>query len=84
MSNQPNHIYLVMDPGSPVTAFTTKDEMKAFLKRRRDTFNRPLVNRRRGARAGHHDYVEGDGRMKLTIYESDAVVQSRTCRGVTS
>jgi hypothetical protein len=24
MSNQPNHIYLVMDAGSPVAAFTIK------------------------------------------------------------
>jgi hypothetical protein len=43
MSTEP--IYLVTDAGSPVTAFTTKDEMKAYLKRRRGTLNRPLVYR---------------------------------------
>jgi hypothetical protein len=37
-------IYLVTDAGKPVTAFTTKDDMKAFLKRRRGTLNRPLVS----------------------------------------
>jgi len=43
MSTEP--IYLVTDAGSPVTAFTSKDDMKAFLKRTRGTFNRPLVYR---------------------------------------
>ena len=38
-------IYLVTDAGKPVTAFTAKEEMKAFLKRRRGTLNRPLVYR---------------------------------------
>jgi hypothetical protein len=44
----------------PVTAFTTKDDMKAYLKRMRGTFNRPLVCR-----------IDGDGHapviMTLTI-----------------
>jgi hypothetical protein len=31
-------IYLVTDAGKPVTPFTTKDEMKAYLKRRLNTF----------------------------------------------
>ena len=43
MATEP--IYLVTDAGSPVTAFTTKDEMKAYLKRRLNTFNRALVYR---------------------------------------
>jgi hypothetical protein len=34
-----------VDVGTPVAAFTTKDEMKAYLKRRRGAFNRPLVYR---------------------------------------
>jgi hypothetical protein len=42
-SNQPNHIYLVMDLGSPVAAFTRKDEMRTYLRRRHDTFTKPLV-----------------------------------------
>lgn len=37
------HIYLVMDAGSPVAAFTAKHEMKAYLKRRLGTFSNPLV-----------------------------------------
>jgi hypothetical protein len=36
-------IYLVVDSGSPVTEFT--DALKAYLKRQRGTFNRPLVYR---------------------------------------
>ena len=43
-------IYLVTDAGKPVTAFTAKEEMKAFLKRRRGTLNRPLVYRIDGER----------------------------------
>jgi len=42
-SNQPNHIYLVMDAGSPVAAFTSPHEMRTYLKRRSGTFNNPLV-----------------------------------------
>ena len=42
-SNHPNHIYLVMDAGSPVAAFTSRREMATYLKRRRGTFNSPLV-----------------------------------------
>ena len=38
-------IYLVTDACKPVTAFTTNDEMKAYLKRRRGALNRPLVYR---------------------------------------
>jgi hypothetical protein len=53
-------IYLGTDAGNPVTAFTTKDDMKAYLKRMRGTFNRPLVCR-----------IDGDGHapviMTLTI-----------------
>ena len=41
MSAEP--IYLVVDSGSPVTEFTDKDALKAYLKRKRGTFNRPLV-----------------------------------------
>jgi hypothetical protein len=43
MSNQPNHICLVMDAGSPVAAFTLKDEMRTYLRRRQDSFTNPLV-----------------------------------------
>jgi hypothetical protein len=37
------HIYLVMDAGSPVAAFTVQHEMKAYLKRRLETFTNPPV-----------------------------------------
>jgi hypothetical protein len=37
------HIYLVMDAGSPVAAFTSRHKLKAFLQRRRDAFTNPLV-----------------------------------------
>jgi hypothetical protein len=33
----------VMDAGSPVAAFTVQHEMKAYLKRRLETFTNPLV-----------------------------------------
>jgi hypothetical protein len=56
MSTEP--IYLVTDTGKPVTAFTTKDETKAYLKQ-----DAGLPNRRRRARAGRHDLGEGDEGM---------------------
>jgi hypothetical protein len=43
MSSEP--LFVVVDSGRPVTAFTDKDDLKAYLKRMRDTFNRPLVYR---------------------------------------
>ena len=38
-----SQIFLVMDAGSPKAAFTTRREMQAYLKRRRDAFTNPLV-----------------------------------------
>jgi hypothetical protein len=38
-----NHIYLVTDAGTPVTAFTTKRKLQAYLRRRLDTFAAPLL-----------------------------------------
>jgi hypothetical protein len=38
-----------------VAAFTAKDEMKAYLKRRRGTFTRPLVYKIRGD--GHEPVI---------------------------
>jgi hypothetical protein len=43
MSAEP--VYVVVDSGRPVTAFTDKEDLKAYLRRMRDTFNRPLVYR---------------------------------------
>jgi hypothetical protein len=37
------HIYLVVDAGNPVAAFTAKHEMNTYLKRRLGTFKNPLV-----------------------------------------
>jgi hypothetical protein len=36
-------IYLVMDAGSPVSAFMSKHELKVYLRRRLDVFVNPLV-----------------------------------------
>jgi hypothetical protein len=38
-----NQIYLVMDAGTPVAAFTVKRDMQLYLRRRLDTFVNPLV-----------------------------------------
>jgi hypothetical protein len=38
-----NQIFLVVDAGSPVAAFTARHELKAYLKRRLDAFANPLV-----------------------------------------
>jgi hypothetical protein len=38
-----NQILLVVDAGSPKAACTTRREMQAYLKRRRDAFTNPLV-----------------------------------------
>jgi hypothetical protein len=38
-----NQIYLVMDAGCPVAAFTGRAELQSYLKRRLDTFSNPLV-----------------------------------------
>jgi hypothetical protein len=36
-------IYIVTDAGNPVTAFTSKRELQAYLRRRLDTFSGPVV-----------------------------------------
>jgi hypothetical protein len=36
-------IYLVMDAGTPVTAFASKRELKVYVRRRLDVFINPLV-----------------------------------------
>jgi hypothetical protein len=51
-----NQIFLVIDAGTPVAAFTAKEEMKAFLRRTRGTFNRPLVYR-----------IDGDGHAPVIM-----------------
>ena len=38
-----NQIFLVMNAGGSMTAFTSKYELKAYLRRRLDTFTNPLV-----------------------------------------
>jgi hypothetical protein len=62
MSAEP--IYLVTAAGKPVTAFTTKDDMKAFLKRRRGTLNRRLVYR-----------IDGEGQAPTIMTMSRAMGQ---------
>jgi hypothetical protein len=60
MADEP--IYVVTDSGKPATAFTTKDEMKAFLKRRRGTLNRPWVYR-----------IDGEGQAPTIMTMSRAM-----------
>ena len=38
-----NQIFLVVDAGTPVAAFTARRELTAYLKRRLNTFINPLV-----------------------------------------
>jgi hypothetical protein len=38
-----NQIFLVMDAGTPVAAFTARPELKAYLRRRLVVFINPLV-----------------------------------------
>jgi hypothetical protein len=38
-----NQILLVVDAGTPVAAFTARQELKAYLRRRLDSFINPLV-----------------------------------------
>jgi hypothetical protein len=38
-----NQIFLVMDAGTPLAAFTARQELKAYLRRRLDAFINPLV-----------------------------------------
>jgi hypothetical protein len=38
-----NQLFLVVDAGTPVAAFTARRELKAYLKRQLDTFINPLV-----------------------------------------
>ena len=38
-----DQIFLVVDAGSPVAAFTARRELKTYLQRRRDAFTNPLV-----------------------------------------
>ena len=40
-----DRIFLVVDAGTPVAAFTARRELTAYLKRRLDTFVNPLVYR---------------------------------------
>jgi hypothetical protein len=42
-SNRANHVYLVMDGGSPVAAFAHKHAKRTYLRRRYGTFNSPFV-----------------------------------------
>jgi len=38
-----NQIFLVVDAGTPVAAFTARQELKAYLRRWLDAFINPLV-----------------------------------------
>jgi hypothetical protein len=57
-----NQIFLVMDVGSPVAAFTGRRELKAFLQRRREAFTNPLVYTFWHSRPVNHDHIDRAGR----------------------
>ena len=58
----PARIFLVMDEGSPVAAFTARPELKAYLLRPLDAFINPLVYSFRTIKhTDHHDHVGGAG-----------------------
>jgi hypothetical protein len=38
-----NQIFLVVDAGTPVAAFTARDALRAYLRRGLDAFIKPLV-----------------------------------------
>ena len=79
-SNRRNHIYLMIDAGNPVAVFTLEDEMRTYLKRRHGTFNDPLVDTfggEHGAHAGHHDHVEGVGRMIEATMQDDSRLKAK-------
>ena len=60
------HIYLVMDAGSPVAAFTVQHEMKAYFEAAARNVHEPAGLHVRGqSRSCHHDHVEGVGRLNL-------------------
>ena len=59
-SNRPNHIYLVMDAGTPVAAFTARPALQVYLRHRIDTFINPLVYTFWGKQGPvNHDHVVG-------------------------
>ena len=50
-------LFVVVDSGRPVTAFTDKDDLKSYLKRMRGTFNRPLA----------YGIDDGNGSVIMTV-----------------
>jgi hypothetical protein len=50
-------LYVVLDAGKPLTAFTDTEYLKAYLKRMSGTFNRPLV----------YKIDEGSGPVIMTV-----------------
>jgi hypothetical protein len=60
-----NQIFLVMDAGTPVAAFTARQELKAYLSRRLDAFIDPagLYVLGQPRDAVDHDDVGGAGRV---------------------
>jgi hypothetical protein len=52
-----NQIFLVMDAGTPVAAFTARRELQTYLSRRLDTFCNPLV----------YTFADGLGPLVMTL-----------------
>jgi hypothetical protein len=57
-----NEIFLVMDVGTPVAAFTVKRDMQIYLRRRLDTFCNPLV----------YTFADGHGPSIMTMSKAMA------------
>jgi hypothetical protein len=60
-----SQIFLVVDAGTPVAAFTARQALRAFLQRRREAFTNPLVYTFWGKpRPVNHDPIVCAGRMR--------------------
>jgi hypothetical protein len=58
-----NQIYLVMDAGTPVAAFTAQRELQSYLRRKLATFCNPLV----------YTFADGDGPSIITMSKALAL-----------
>jgi hypothetical protein len=57
-----SNIYLVMDAGTPIAAFTVKRDMQLYLRRRLDTFCNALV----------YTFTDGRGPLIMTVSKAMA------------
>jgi hypothetical protein len=76
MSAEP--IYLVVDSGSPVTEFTDKDALKAYLKRTATRSRAAGLQNQGRTRASDHDRVAGAGRRARRRIKASSLVTLRS------